>query len=110
MTIVKYLLPAIRAKLARDLIKKYNFRSKDAAEALGLTQAAVSQYLSSKRGQQGIKLLEQSKEAVKIMNEIIERIVEGNFTIDEEVDYICKLCEVLKNELVNLQEIEIRRL
>lgn len=109
-TIVKYLLPAIRAKLARDLIEKHNFRTKDAAEALGLTQAAVSQYISSKRGQQGIKLLEQSKEATKVMNELLKKIVDGKFTIDEEIDYVCRLCEILRSKITSLEEIKIRGL
>lgn len=106
MVIVKYLLPAIRAKLVKELIEEHNFRSKDAAEILGLTQAAVSQYLSSKRGQQGIRLIENSDEAEEVIEEILERIVTGKFHLDEEVDYMCRLCEILKEEVVEFQEIE----
>lgn len=105
MIIVKYLLPAIRAKLVKELTETHKLRSKDAAELLGLTRAAVSQYLSSKRGQQGIKLLESSEGAEDLINQMLERIVSGDFHVDEEVDYMCRLCEVLRKE-IDLQEIE----
>ncbi|MDD5112124.1 MAG: helix-turn-helix domain-containing protein [Candidatus Altiarchaeota archaeon] len=45
-----YVLPRIRAELARILIKR-GLSQKDAAERLGITPAAVSQYLHKKRGE-----------------------------------------------------------
>jgi len=44
-----YVLPQIRAELARELVER-GLSQKDAAEKLGLTPAAVSQYLHKKRG------------------------------------------------------------
>ncbi|MEM3391769.1 MAG: helix-turn-helix domain-containing protein [Archaeoglobaceae archaeon] len=49
---VKYILPAIRAMVAKELIER-GYKIKEVAEMLGLTQAAVSQYLASKRGKRG---------------------------------------------------------
>ncbi len=98
MAVVKYILPAIRAKLAKELIEKHGFKSKDAAELLGLTQAAVSQYLSSKRGQQGIELLDKSEKAGKLIDELIEKIIKKELDLDEEVDYLCQLCMILREE------------
>jgi predicted transcriptional regulator/rubrerythrin len=43
------LMPVIRARLAERLIKE-GFRPKEAASALNVTQAAVTQYLKRKRG------------------------------------------------------------
>jgi len=45
---VKYKVPAIKAELARKL-KKEGKSQKDIAKLLGVTEAAVSQYLSGKR-------------------------------------------------------------
>ncbi len=42
LVMVKYVLPALRAKVAEELIER-GYRVKDAAEMLGLTQVAVSQ-------------------------------------------------------------------
>lgn len=44
------LYPAIRALIAIELVKKYNFKQQVAASRLGVSQAAISYYLSQKRG------------------------------------------------------------
>jgi predicted transcriptional regulator len=48
--VVKNLYPAIRALIAIELVKKYNFKQQVAAEKLGVSQAAISYYISQKRG------------------------------------------------------------
>jgi predicted transcriptional regulator len=45
-----YVLPQIRAELAHELIKS-GLSQRQAAEKLGLTPSAVSQYLHKKRGE-----------------------------------------------------------
>ena len=40
--------------MAKELIEKYCYTQKQAAQKLGTTQPAISQYLSSKRGSKGI--------------------------------------------------------
>ena len=51
---VKYILPAIRRELARIFIEEHKFNQKEAANVLGLTEAAVSQYQHSKRAKEVI--------------------------------------------------------
>jgi len=43
-------VPAIRALVARKLVKEHSMNQQDVAKALGLTQAAVSNYLRGRRG------------------------------------------------------------
>ena len=60
---VRYILPAIRRELARIFIEEHALNQKEAANLLGLTEAAISQYQHSKR----------AKEVVfsgKVVNEI----------------------------------------
>lgn len=45
-----YLLPAIRRELSLILITNHGLYQKDVAILLGITDAAVSQYISKKRG------------------------------------------------------------
>lgn len=47
---VWYLIPALRRELAKVFIKDYKMSQKEAADILGITSAAISQYLNSKRG------------------------------------------------------------
>lgn len=51
---VKYKVPAIKAELARKL-KKEGKSQKEIAKLLGVTEAAISQYLSGKRARKKAK-------------------------------------------------------
>ena len=46
----KKLIPALRAILARDLAAKYKIREEEISKMLGVTQAAVSNYIRGTRG------------------------------------------------------------
>jgi len=65
-----YTLPRIRAELAKTLVKK-GVSQKEVARKLGVTPAAVSQYLHKKRGEkehlpaQQEKLVEEAAEELK---------------------------------------------
>src|SRR3989338_2191437 len=49
---VRYILPAIRRELARIFIQDHKLSQKEAANVLGLTEAAISQYRHSKRAKE----------------------------------------------------------
>jgi hypothetical protein len=46
---VWYIIPAIRKNLAYLLLNKYKLKQKETARILGVSKAAVSQYMSRKR-------------------------------------------------------------
>jgi predicted transcriptional regulator len=46
---VWYIIPAIRRELAKTLIEKHKFTQERAANVLGVSKAAVCQYLGKKR-------------------------------------------------------------
>ena len=49
---VRYILPAIRREIARIIIEDHKLSQKDAANVLGLTEAAISQYQHLKRAKE----------------------------------------------------------
>ena len=49
-TMVRNLLPPMRAEMVSRLVNRQGLTQSDAARKLGVTRAAVSQYLSRKRG------------------------------------------------------------
>jgi predicted transcriptional regulator len=49
-TMVRNLLPPLRAEMVTRLVQKQGLTQSDAAKRLGVTRAAVSQYMSKKRG------------------------------------------------------------
>lgn len=89
--IVWSILPAIRRELAKNLIKDFKLSQRKVAYILGITEAAVSRYISGKRA-----LFEISDEKIlKEINKSTDRIIKGNDkTIIVE---ICRICNLLKS-------------
>lgn len=81
-------LPVIRKEIAESMITDYGLSQKETAEKLGITPAAVCQYLSKKRGKSDIM-------DVIILNEIklsAKNIIDnGNGSVISETCRICKL-------------------
>lgn len=61
---VWYIIPAIRKELAEILVKKHGLTMEKAADILGVSKAAVSQYLSKKRAGK-FKLPEKIKKEIE---------------------------------------------
>ncbi len=86
------LLPAIRNEIARSMINDFGLTQKEAAAKLEITPAAVSQYLTDKRG--NIKIRDK-----KIINEI--QVSAENIIKDENIDLIretCRICKAIKSK------------
>jgi predicted transcriptional regulator len=108
-TICEYMmwngLPVIRKEIAETMIKDFGLSQKETAEKLGITPAAVCQYLSRKRGKIDISNL-------KILNEIklsAKRIIEnGDGDVIPETCRICKIFRASEefNEFYKICEIE----
>jgi len=83
-------IPTIRKELAETLIKRFGLSQRQAAEKLGITPAAVCQYLSKKRGK--VDVFDEA-----IIQEIIisaERIVhnDDSYVISET----CRICKLVQ--------------
>jgi predicted transcriptional regulator len=94
--IVRSVLPAFRSLIARSLIENFNFSQVAAAKKLGTTQASISNYLYSKRGEKMIKQLEASSTIRAIVTEIAEGISTEKISSFDAMLHFCKLCEALK--------------
>ncbi|UCF13151.1 MAG: helix-turn-helix domain-containing protein [Thermoplasmatales archaeon] len=89
--IVWNVVPIIRKEFAKSLIKYYDLTQRVVADKLGLTESAVSRYVSGKRGALEItddEILEEIKESAK-------RIVKENGTA--VIEETCRICRLLKS-------------
>jgi predicted transcriptional regulator len=87
-------LPIIRKGLIKSMINDHGLSQGESAKKLNLTPAAVSHYLSGKRGKMNIT----DKEIIKEFNSSAERIIkEGD---DILVSEICKLCRFLTSKKI----------
>lgn len=84
--IVWDVLPAIRAAIAEELVKK-GLSQKDVSKLLGITPPAVSQYVSKKRGY-SMEFGEEAKTAIgKLADDLIQN---KGVNLTERICQICK--------------------
>lgn len=88
---VQKVLPAIRAELARSLMIDHGCTQQQVADILGLSRAAVSQYVSEKRGAE-VGFSEETEDeirrfATQLVNDYSER------ALSEGMCNVCKFVQ-----------------
>lgn len=96
--VVWYVIPAVRSELAKELLK-LGMKQKEISKLLDITQPAVSQYISDKRGH-GVKFNEEIQALVK---EFAEDLSEGRATERDIVPRTCQICKMVKSEDIMCQ-------
>ena len=84
-TMVRTLLPPMRAVMVTRLVQKQGLSQSDAAKKLGVTRAAVCQYMSRKRGAGEVKI---SSELDLMIDRWALAVVTGESTIN-----LCDVCQ-----------------
>jgi predicted transcriptional regulator len=94
--VVTKILPHIRAGIVKTLTHDYHMKQIDVARTLGITQASVSQYLSSTRGEdeEFQKLFPELEEYAKI---IAEKIASGEGKVNQ-MALLCEACSNIRND------------
>lgn len=99
MTIVKHILPAIRALIAKDLTEKHSLRKINAAKKLGLSPAALTQYQKGLRGKDFAEKILQSKNARELIAETAEALANGEPSSSQLILVkLCQICRTLRRE------------
>ena len=87
--VIWYILPAIRRELTRSLVEEFGRSQRETAHILKLTDAAVSQYLSDKRG----KLVIKDAEILEKISIIAKQITEGK---EIAIEDFCRICVMMR--------------
>ncbi len=90
--VVWQILPLVRRELARELVGGYGMTQAQVAKKFGVTDAAISQYLTKKRGgdYSSFPMYREFEDAVKVS---AKRIAEDGADYGAEV---CWLCGIVK--------------
>jgi len=87
---VKEILPAIRALVAEKLVQEKNLSIYKAADLMGLTPAAVENYLKKRRGTGVKELLKNDKEFMDFLDSFSNKVARRE---DSSLSsYYCILC------------------
>ncbi len=92
--VAKYVLPATRALIVRILIERYGYTQIIAASKLGMTQSAMSRYLTLERGTK-IML---SKEARNFADKIASDIASNQLSDEEILIKFCEICKKIREK------------
>ncbi len=96
--VVWYVIPTIRSELAKELLN-LGMKQKEISELLDITQPAVSQYISDKRGH-GIEFDKQTKDKIK---QFALDLKEKRIDKGDMIRRICDICKYVKEEEIICQ-------
>jgi uncharacterized protein len=93
----KSLIPAIRSILAQKLIKEYCLKEEDVAKVLGVTQAAVSNYVRGTRGDtQLVAKLESVLEVARMIEDIARDLASNKAYTPSTMAKFVQLCNYMR--------------
>ncbi len=87
---MKTLIPCVRALVAKELVNRYKLRQIDVAKMLGVTQAAVSQYLRGARG--NMIDLKEDRDIMKIIDRIATGLANKDLSKKDLSLLVCEIC------------------
>ncbi|HYX72927.1 MAG TPA: helix-turn-helix domain-containing protein [Nitrososphaera sp.] len=97
----KSLIPAVRAILAKKLIKEYSIKEEDVAKDLGITQAAVSNYVRGTRGDiELISKLESVREVMRMIDDIAKDLSTNKAYTPSTLAKFVGLCNYMRYTLI----------
>ena len=97
MIVVKDILPSIRVLLARELVEIHGLKKSKAANLMGLTPAAITQYLNTSRGD-NTKFIEKSTKIRVMISDMAQDMVLGESPLDMLLLKMCLICQIVRSE------------
>jgi len=108
--IVGDVLPSLRALITKELIQNFDFTQNQAAQKLGVTQPAVSQYRKYLRGSK-IKQLEKNKNIMFIVKKLSKKIVAEKISVKEvnvnilEIAHVVVAKKIIRDQRMHKEKI-----
>lgn len=93
---VKTVLPAVKAIMARSIIEKHKLNEKQTADLLGLSQSAVSRYVTKDRG--NILEIENVEEIQTLIDQMVTFLIEEPNKKMEILNLFCQTCQTIREK------------
>ena len=100
---VKQVLPVFRAMVAEALLESHGLTQTEAAERMGITQAAISQYVGEKRGYPKTRMGSLSTIIRPTVEDYARKLAAPNGAEGQVILNFCKVCPILFRELTKDQ-------
>jgi hypothetical protein len=97
----KTLIPALRAILAKKLAEEHKIREDEISKMLGVTQAAISNYIRGTRGDPKlIQKLVTDEQVSEMINDLSERLASDMAYTPSSLAKFISLCNYIKSSLL----------
>ena len=97
----KTLIPALRAILAKKLAEDHKIREDEISKMLGVTQAAISNYIRGTRGDPKlIEKLVSDKQVSEMISELCDRLSSDMAYTPSSLAKFISLCNYIKSSLL----------
>ena len=97
MIVVQHLLPPLRVAISKKMVEEYGLKKTKVSQLMGLTPAAITQYLNQKRGDDQDFIIQSLK-----INELVSEITKDLITDESKPDMLllkmCRICQVARAE------------
>lgn len=93
-TLVRTMLPSLRAEMVSRLVSERGLSQSEAARRLGVTRAAISQYVSRKRGVSEVQFSSE-------ISAIIDRWALAVDTGESDIN-LCDVCKCAKKKFTRI--------
>jgi hypothetical protein len=97
----KTLIPALRAILAKKLAEEHKIREDEISKMLGVTQAAISNYIRGTRGDPKlIQKLVADEQVSQLINELSDSLASDMAYTPSSLSKFISLCNYIKSSLL----------
>jgi predicted transcriptional regulator len=93
---VKTILPAVKAIMARSIVEKHGLNEKQTADLLGLSQSAISRYLSRERG--NLLNIESTTEVIDLIDQMVTHLIKVPDNKTEILKLFCQTCTTIREK------------
>ena len=93
---VKTVLPAVKAIMARSIVEKHGLNEKQTADLLGLSQSAVSRYISRERG--NLLNIEGTTEVLALIDQMVTHLIKMPNNKTEILKLFCQTCTTIREK------------
>lgn len=89
-------MPAVKAIMAREIVEKHGFNEQQTAQLLGLSQSAVSRYVSKERG--NLLALDNSAEVLALISQMVTFLIKEPNSRAEVMSLFCQTCTTIREK------------
>ncbi|MEM2137098.1 MAG: hypothetical protein QXI93_03985 [Candidatus Methanomethylicia archaeon] len=91
---VRFVLPCVRAMIAKRLVSNYGLKQIDAAKLLGTSQPAISLYTRRLRG--SALNLDGYSDILESIDKLAGYLVNGNVDVNVFAEEFCNVCKLIR--------------